>query len=169
MTMSSITDPTFWFRGKAIENARTRIVSAGWELFTAKPHDPYFYPNLPSAKHCGWHGGACKAEPVWAVMVPLKSANRLSTCSLGTLELVAHYRSRSGNQEVELNFVDAAPDESSELIANAIVELHDDKGWTWVAAGELFGIEPQRVRRLYDYVKGPDANKVKRTKVTQAA
>lgn len=166
---SSITDPTYWFRDKAVENARHRIAAAGWDLFTAKPHDPYFYPNLPSAKHCGWHGGACKADPVWAVMVPLKSANRLSTCALGTLELVAHYRGRSGNEEIELTFDGALPDESSEMIANAIVELYDERRWTWAGLGELFGIEPQRVRRLYDYVKGPDANKIKRPKVSKVA
>jgi hypothetical protein len=166
--MSSIIDPTFWFRGKAIENARHRIAAAGWDLFTAKPHDPYFYPTLPSAKYCGWHGGKCQSEPVWAVMVPLKSANRISTCALGTLEIVANYRARSGSDEIELNFVGARPDESSEIIADTIVVLHDDMNWSWKAISELLSVDVQRVRRLYDFVKGPDASKAKRPKVGAA-
>ena len=150
------TNPTYWFKGKALENARHRIAT-GWDLFTAKPHDPYFYPTLPSANSCGWHNGTCKAEPVWAVMIPLKSATRISTCSLGTLEIVNHFRERSGDPELDLNFIDGHPDESSEIIARSIVELYDHQDWGWRRISRLFGIGDQRVRRLYDYVQGVGA------------
>lgn len=155
----SITDPRLWFRGKAVENARKRIKAANWELFTAKPHDPSLYPETPSATHCGWHGKACGAGPVWAVMVPLKSANRLSTCSLGTLEIVAHYRSRAQRDDIELTFEGALPDEASVKLANLIVDLYINHHWTWVAISALVGIEQQRTRRLFDYVEGRNAHK----------
>lgn len=154
----NFTDPALWFRGKQLENARVRIAAADWELFTARPHDPDLYPNSKSAHHCGWHGQACGVDPVWAVMVPLRSANRVSMCSLATIEAVTHYTARLG-QAVELCFEGALPDEASVKIAEAIVKLRNQHNLNWVEISEVFNIEQQRTRRLYDFVEGPEAHK----------